>query len=91
MKKKFVCSRPSEYNQTEFGLNIGQQLLAEYSEAFNYSYATHMSKMALVAVPDLKSSAIENFGKNRQNCHETFPVNFIAIISSLLSRPSNVP
>lgn len=62
-----VCSRPSAYDQSEFSFNIGQQLLAEYDELFDYNYSTHMSKMTLAAIPDFKYGAMENWGDFMRN------------------------
>lgn len=61
-KNFFICSRPTAYNQTEYSLNVGQQLLAEYDDIFDYNYNTHMSKMTLAAIPDFKYAAMENWG-----------------------------
>lgn len=61
-KNFFVCSRPTAYQQTKFSLHFGQQILAALEEIFDYNYGTHMSKMALVAVPDFSYGAMENWG-----------------------------
>lgn len=61
-KNFFVCSRPMAIDQSEFSFNVGQQLLAEYDELFDYNYSTHMSKMTMAAVPDFKYEAMENWG-----------------------------
>lgn len=67
-KNFFVCSRPSAYDQTEYSLNVGQQLLAEYEEILDYNYSKHMSKMTLAAIPDFEEAAMENFGKKSVHC-----------------------
>lgn len=61
-KNFFVCSRPTANDQTEFSLNVGQQLLAEYDDIFDYNYSTHMSKLTLAAIPDFEFGAMENWG-----------------------------
>lgn len=47
---------------SEFGFNVGQQMMAEFDEIFDYNYSTHMSKMTIAAIPDFKYDAMENWG-----------------------------
>lgn len=57
-----VCSRPNAINQTEYSFDFGQQSLAKFDELFDYKYNTHMTKMAMAAIPDFSAGAMENWG-----------------------------
>lgn len=62
----FVCSRPNAYNQTKYSFDVGQKTLAKFDEIFDYKYEKHISKMAMVAIPDFNAGAMENWGEKER-------------------------
>ncbi|XP_055325495.1 uncharacterized protein LOC129579438 [Sitodiplosis mosellana] len=57
-----VCSRPNAISQTEYSFDMGQKQLNKFDELFDYKYNTHISKMAMAAIPDFSAGAMENWG-----------------------------
>lgn len=57
-----VWARPEMKKYTEFGRDIGRQLLAHFSNYTAYDYFTHMEKLDMVAVPDNRAGGMENYG-----------------------------
>lgn len=53
-----VCSRPNAINQTVYSFGVGQKILREFDELFDYPYNTHITKMHMAAVPDFSAGAI---------------------------------
>lgn len=58
-----VCSRPNAFNQTMYSFNVGQRLLNNFDDVFDYKYASHMKKMTMAALPDFNAGAMENWGE----------------------------
>lgn len=67
-----VCSRPNAFNQTKYSFDVGQPLLNNFDEIFDYKYSTHMKKIAMAALPDFSAGAMENWGQSWKDCSGKF-------------------
>jgi len=60
LKRFRVWSRPEVLNQTNYAHSIGPKLLDFFETYFDVEYP--WTKMDIVAVPDLESGGMENWG-----------------------------
>ncbi|XP_055550407.1 uncharacterized protein LOC129732954 [Wyeomyia smithii] len=57
-----VYARPNVYEETEYPLQTGVDILSALSDYTGVLYTNYMPKMAQIAIPDRGSGAMENWG-----------------------------
>ncbi|XP_055611890.1 uncharacterized protein LOC129758416 [Uranotaenia lowii] len=57
-----VYARPNVFEETEYPLDAGIDILEALGDYLGIPYISHMPKMTQIAIPDRTSSAMENWG-----------------------------
>lgn len=57
-----IWSRPQMKTQTQYALEVGQELLESFSKYTAMDYYDSMKKIDMAAIPDFSASAMENWG-----------------------------